>query len=69
MDQDLDFEIGNGNSIYGGCAAMLMGEMMYFGGLNRIRQVRIVFGRPHRGSMRGKIQDTVILFSISSKLI
>ena len=46
MDQDLDFEIGNGNSIYRGCAAMLMGQMMYFGGHYDRRQVRIVFGRP-----------------------
>ena len=33
MDQDLDFEIGNGNSIQGGCGAILMNQMMYFGGL------------------------------------
>ena len=40
MDQDLDFEIGNGNKIYGGCAAMLMGQMMYFGGSGSKRQVK-----------------------------
>ena len=35
MDQNLDFEINKdntGNTIYGGCGAMLMGQWMYFGG-------------------------------------
>ena len=48
MDQDLDFDFGDGNSIDMGCGATLMGQMMYFGGWynNNKKQVRILFGRP-----------------------
>ena len=42
MDQDLDFEIGNGNKMHWGCGAILMDQMMYFGGGGRRKnQVRI----------------------------
>ena len=41
MDQDLDFEIGDDNSIYAGCGATLMGKLMYFGGQKNKRQVCI----------------------------
>ena len=41
MDQDLDFEIGDGNSVDMGCGATLMGQMMYFGARTNKKQVCI----------------------------
>ena len=66
MDQDLDFEIGNGNSIYGGCAAMLMGQMMYFGGSNSLRQVRLVFGRPRSSRLDARKDSRHCYFIFNS---
>ena len=40
MDQDLDFEIGNGNSVHGGCGVIFKDQMMYFGGFSNSKQVR-----------------------------
>ena len=39
MNDDLDFEIGNDNTIESGCGAILMGQMMYFGGVTNKKQV------------------------------
>ena len=39
MNDDLDFEIGNDNTIENGCGAILMGQMMYFGGVTNKKQV------------------------------
>ena len=31
-NDDLDFEYGDGTSVYNGCGATLMGQFWYFGG-------------------------------------
>ena len=41
MDDDLDFEYGEGVYTEEGCGAILMGEMWYFGGLDS-RQVSLI---------------------------
>ena len=43
MDDDLNFEYGQGTDVAGGCGASLMGEMWYFGGYPNTRQVRLYY--------------------------
>ena len=42
MDDDLSFEYGEGADANGGCGAILMGEMWYFGGGSQQKQVSIL---------------------------
>ena len=53
FNDDLNFEYGNGATVYQGCGAMFMDQFWYFGGVesNNIRQVNIfkIFDNEKRG--------------------
>ena len=53
FNDDLNFEYGNGATVYQGCGAMFMDQFWYFGGFesNNIRQVNIfkIFDNEKRG--------------------
>ena len=42
MDDDLDFEYGEGVYTEEGCGAILMGEMWYFGGSRHVCFIKLV---------------------------